>query len=321
MNWKLRVVAFANAFLLVPSPNSFAQSDKKPTVAELIQQLEVAEGPARDRVMEQLDQIHDADVLVPPLLAALSDVDPKNAPKLLDVLARFPDAPVAAPLVQLARRADRIPQGLEPFLTGAPARKELLKALTDACASWKPPAKNPDASGAEQPAEEDTDAAKSQGFIKWVGRALGQAGSEGLDQLLSMLRDPDACRQSAVEEGLVSNLAGTGKLDPRIVNAVSAALRDSHARVQGTAVDVVSAIVGFDMAPLSKDTLEPLFAILKTNPDYEVRRDALYLLERGPGDVPKKAAELALHDANENIQMNAGKFLDELSDASSNYKP
>jgi hypothetical protein len=323
MNWRLRlaVVAFTLAILLPTVHRAFAQSDKKPTIAELLQRLESAEGPGRDRLMEQLDQIHDADVLVPAVLAALDRVDPENAWKLLDVLARFPGAHAEAPLVRLAQRADQIPRGMEPFLTGEPARNELLKALADVCASWKPPSKNLDEATVDELTAEDQGALKSQRLIEWIGDALGQTGSSGLDQLLAMLRDHSGCRESAAQAGLTFNILQSAELDPRMVNGVTAALSDPDAHVQHSAVAVLEPMIGYDKATLSKEMLQPLFAILKSSPEFDARRAAFALLKRAPGDTAKKAVELASHDPDGNLQRYAEEFLDQLSAATPDENP
>lgn len=323
MNWKLRlvVVAFSLVFLLVASPTTFAQSDKKPTVAELLQRLESAEGPGRDRLMEQLDQIQDADVLVPAILAELDRVDPENVAKLLDVLARFPGAHAEAPLVRLAERADQIPRDLEPFLKGEPARNELLQALAQTCASWKPSSKNLDDAPLDELTAEDQIALKSQKLIEWLGNALGQTGSTGLDQLLVMLRDHSACRQLAAKAGLTFNILQSGSTEPRMVKSVTAALSDPDPAVQHTAVSVLEPMIGYNAAPLSKEMLQPLFAILKSNPEFDARRAAFAVLKQAHGDTPKKAAELASHDPDGNLQRYAEEFLDQLSAATPDETP
>jgi hypothetical protein len=325
MNWKLRlvavVIAFVSAFYLVSSTATFAQSDKKPTVAELLERLQAAEGFQRELVMRELDEIQDPNVLVPPLLAALAEADPENAPKLLDVLVRFPDVQAAGPLVQLARRADQIPRGMEEFLKGEPARKELLKALSAACASWKQPTKDSGDASTYEPAAPDEAAMKSRRFIDWVGATLGQADPSGLDQLLAMLRDRSACRQFAAQAGLVSIVLTGANLDPRMVNGITAALSDPDAGVQRSAVAVLEPMIGYDKAALSKQMLQPLFAILKSNPEFDARRASLALLQRAPGDNPKKAAELAAHDPDGNLQRYAEEFLEQLSAATPDEKP
>jgi hypothetical protein len=315
MNFRLRIAlaAFALMLLLAPSPRAIAQSEKKPTVDGLIEQLESAEGHDRGVIMDQLDQIHDADVLVPSLLTALDRVDPQNAWKLLDVLARFPSAHPEAQLVRLAKRADPIPRDLEPFLIGEPARKELLKAVADVCATWQPPAKNPDDARTEELTDEDQAAAKTQRFIEWLGSAIGQSGSVGLDQLLAMLRDHNACHQTAARGGLNSVILGAGIIDPKLVDGVTAALSDPDPRVQFSAVTVLEPLIGYGRAPLSKEMLPPLFAILKSHPDSEARSSAFSVLRSGQGDTPKRAAQLALHDADENIQESAYNLLEALS--------
>jgi hypothetical protein len=320
MNLAFRV-AFATtalALLLGPPLPAFAQSDRKPTVDELIQQLEMAEGHDRDVIMDQLDQIHDADVLVPPLLTALDQVDPRIAWKLLDVLARFPTAHPEAQLVRLAKRADPIPRDMEPFLIGEPARKELLKALSEACVTWQPPAKNIDDARMDDLTDEDQAAAKTQRFLEWLGSGIGQSGSAGLDKLLDMLRDHSACRQTAARGGLVSIILGAGSIGPKLVDGVTAALADPDPRVQLSAVTVLGYLVGFSRATLSKAMLLPLFSILKSHPDSEARSSAFAVLRSGPGDTPKRAAQLALHDSDEHIQESAENLLEALSASAPN---
>jgi hypothetical protein len=313
LRFHITLASIVFALLLGPSNSAFAQSEKKPTVDELIQQLESADGHDRDVIMDQLDQIHDADVLVPLLLAALDQVDPQNAWKLLDVLARFPSARPEAQLVHLAKRADFIPRDLEPFLIGEPARKELLKALAEVCATWQQPAKKFDDARMEELTDEDQAVAKTQRFIEWLGSGIGQSGSTGLDQLLVMLRDHGECRQTAARGGLISIILGAGSTDPRLVNGVTAALGDLDPRVQLSAVTVLEPLIGYGRAPLSKAMLPLLFSILKSHPDSEARSSALAVLRSGPGDTPKRAAQIAMHDADENIQDSAYNLLEALS--------
>src|SRR5260370_33411181 len=244
LGFRLAGAAIATAFFLAQSPRSLTQSNKKTNIEELIQGLKAAEGHERDVVMEELDQIQDADVLVPPLLAALDRNDPQNAWKLLDVLARFPGVQLTVPLVRLARLADPIPRGVEPFLAGEPAKKELLKALTEVCASWKPPAKNADDVGAEELTEaekeerESDETRKSRRFIEWAGTALGHTEPAALGDLLAMLRDHSACRQAAAKDGLMSIVSEAEKLDPQVVKGVTTALGDAAGGVQRAAVSM-----------------------------------------------------------------------------------
>lgn len=318
LRFHIALASLAFALLLGPPPRASAESEKKPTVDQLIQQLEIAEGHQRDLVMDQLDQIHDADLLVPPLLAALDQVDPQNAWKLLDVLARFPSARPEAQLVRLAKRADPIPRDMEPFLIGESARKELLKALADVCATWQPPAKKFGDARMEELTDEDQVAAKTQRFIQWLGSGIGQSGSAGLDRLLVMLRDHNACRQTAARGGLDSIILGAGSIDPKLVNGVTDALSDPDPRVQLSAVTVLESLIGFGRAPLSKAMLPPLFSILKSHPNSEARSSAFAVLRSGPGDTPKRAAQLAMHDADENIQESAYNLLEALSASAPN---
>jgi hypothetical protein len=317
MNFRfpITLVTLAFAFLLGPSSPALAQSEKKPTVDELIQELEFAEGHERDVVMDQMDQIHDADVLMPPLLVALDRVDPQNAWKLLDLLARFPAAHAEAQLVRLAKRADSIPRDrdMEPFLVGEPARKELLKALTEVCATWQLPTKNLDEQRVEDLTDEDKEAARTQRFIEWLGSGIGRSGSAGLDQLLALLRDHNGCRQTAARGGLISLILGAGSIDPKLVNGVTAALSDADLRVKLSALTVLEPLIGYGRAPLSKETLPPLFSILKSHPDSEARSSAFAILRSGPGDTAKRTAQVAMHDVDENIQESAYNLLEALS--------
>src|SRR5260370_29109323 len=201
LGFRFEIAVIAAAFLLSQPPRPLPQSDKKPNVDELIQRLEAAEGHERDVVMGELDQIKDADVVVPPLLAPLRHSDPHSARKLLDVLARFPGVPLTVPLVRLARRGDPLPRGTKALLVGEPARKELLKALTEVCASWKPPAKNADDAGAEELTEaekeerESDETRKSRRFIEWAGTALGQTEPAALRDRHRRLRAHAPLRQ------------------------------------------------------------------------------------------------------------------------------
>ncbi len=326
LGFRFEIAVIAAAFLLSQPPRPLPQSDKKPNVDELIQRLEAAEGHERDVVMGELDQIKDADVLVPPLLAALEHSDPQSARKLLDVLARFPGVPLTVPLVRLARRADPIPWGIEPFLVGEPARKELLKALTEVCASWKPPAKNADDAGAEELTEaekeerESDETRKSRRFIEWAGTALGHTEPAALGDLLAMLRDHSACRQAAAKDGLMSIVSEAEKLDPQVVKGVTTALGDADVGVQRAAVSILY-LMNDRGTRVSRDMLKPLFLILKTHPDSGTRSTAFRLLQSAPGDTPIRAAEIAVHDPDGQLQDIAETLLEEHSAAKPNVKP
>lgn len=324
----LSIIAFAVALLFAPIPRALPQSDRKPNVAELIQRLEATEGHERDVVMEELDQIQDANILVPPLLAALEGVDPQNAWKLLDVLVRFPDVQLAGPLVRLARRADPIPRGMEPFLVGEPARKDLLKAVTAVCVSWKPSAKDVDDASAEQLTEaekeerESDDARKSRTFIEWAGRMLGQTDAAGLSELLAMLRDHRACQQTAAKTALTTSvILRSDKLERQIVKGVTAALGDADVSVQRTSVDILYSMNGYRGTKVSADMVKPLFSILKAHPDSGTRYAAFRLLQSAAGDTPKRAAEIAVHDPDGQLQDIAETFLEAHSPAHPNAKP
>ncbi len=327
LGFRFAGAAITIAFFLAQPPRTFAQSDKKPNVDELIQRLEAAEGQERDVVMEELDQIQDADVLLPPLLAALDRADPQNARKLLDVLARFPGAQLAAPLVRLAQRTDPIPRGMEPFLVGEPARKELLKALTAACASWKPSAKDADDAAAEEVTQgereerESSETRKSRKFIEWAGAALGRTDPAALGELLVMLRDHGACRQAAAKAGLMSVILESEKLDPQMVKGVTVALGDADASIQRAAVDLLYSMNGYRGTRVSRDMLKPLFLILETHPDSGTRFAAFKLLRAASGDTPIRAAEIAVHDADGELQDTAERFLELHSTVSPNVKP
>jgi hypothetical protein len=290
-------------------------SNQQPDVPSLIQNLVNADEIERGSIMAQLDQIKDPDVLVPPVLAALDKVDPRDAWKLLDVLARFTDSVKPEPLILLARRSDPPPPTLEPQLIamGDRARQPLLRAIDDACVTWKP---EPPMSNSETD-DEDTDsqnqAAHSQNFLNWASSALVDMGSPGLSDLLQMLRGHSACQQSAAQFALTQYSLGVAPtLDPRVVHGLSDALAAADPTVQKAAVAVVETMIGVGRATLSPDMTKSLFAILKTHPDPEARRAAFGLLRRAKGDAPKRAAEIASHDADESIQSEATDILENL---------
>jgi hypothetical protein len=290
-------------------------TNQEPDVASLIQNLANADEIERGSIMAQLEQIKDPDALVPPVLVALDKVDPRDAWKLLDVLARFTDSVKPEPLIRLAGRSDPPPPTLEPQLIamGDRARAPLLKAIDDACVVWKPapPMSNSEAD------DEDTDsqnqAAHSQNFLDWASNTLADMGSAGLNDLLQMLRGRNACQQNAAQFALTQYALGvTPTLDPRVVHGLSDALAAADPNVQKAAVAVVESMIGFDRAALSPEIIKSLFAILKTHPDAEARRAAFGLLRHAKGDAPRRAAEIASRDVDESIQNSATDFLENL---------
>jgi hypothetical protein len=290
-------------------------SNQPPDVVSLVNNLADADEIERGSIMEQLEQIKDPDVLVPPVLVALDKVDPRDAWKLLDVLARFTDSVKPEPLIRLARRSDPPPPTLEPQLIamGDRARTPLLKAIDDACVTWKPvpPMSNSEADG------EDTDsqiqAAHFQNFLNWASSALADMGSAGLNDLLRMLRGRNACQQNAAQYALTQYALGVAPtLDPHVVRGLSDALAAPDPTVQKAAVAVVETMIGFGRATLSGEMIKSLFAILKAHPDAEARRAAFSLLRRAKGDTPRRAAEIASHDTDDSIQNGATDFLENL---------
>ena len=290
-------------------------SNQQPNVVALVEKLTNADEVERGTIMDQLDQIKDPDVLVPPVLAALDKVDPRDAWKLLDVLARFTDSEKPEPLIRLARRSDPPPPTLKPQLIaiGDRASQPLLKAIDETCVAWKPalPISNSEAD------DEDTDsqnqAAHSQNFLYWASDALAAMGSAGLNDLLQMLRGHSACQQSAAQFGLTQYALGvTPTLDPRVVHGLSDTLAAADPTAQKAAAAVVETMIGFGRATLSPEMTKSLFAILKTHPDAEARRTAFGLLQHARGDAPRRAAEIASHDPDESIQNAAADFLENL---------
>jgi hypothetical protein len=290
-------------------------SNQPPDVPSLIQNLADADEIERASIMAQLDQIKDPDVLVPPVLAALETVAPEDAWKLLDALARFTDSVKPEPLIRLARRSDLVPPTLKPQLLamGDRARQPLLKAIDDACVTWKP---EPQISNSQTDSEDtalENQAQHSRNFLSWAATALADMGSAGLNDLLQMLRGRSACQQSTAQFGLTQYALGVAPaLDPHVVHGLSDALSAADPSVQKAAVAVVEAMIGYGRATLSPEITKSLFAILKTHPDAEARRAAFGLLQRAKGDVPRRAAEIASHDTDESIQSAAADFLDNL---------
>lgn len=290
-------------------------SNQQPDVVSLVEKLPNADEVERRFLMEQLDQIKDPDVLVPPALATLDTVDPQDAWKLLDVLARFPAAVQPEPLIRLARRSDTVPPTLKPQLIamGERARPPLLKAIGDACVTWKPlpPISNSHTEGEDSDSENQVQ--HSRKFLAWASGALADLSSAGLNDLLQMLRSHSACQQSAGQFGLTQYVLGVAPtLDPNVVHGLSEALAAPDPTVQKAAVAVVEPMLGYGRATLSPAMTTSLFAILKTHPDAEARGTAFGLLQRARGDAPRRAAEIASHDPDESIQNSATNFLENL---------
>lgn len=288
---------------------------QQPDVASLIQKLAYADEVERGSIMEQLDQIKDPNVLAPPVLAALDTVDPPDAWKLLDILARFSDSVKPEPLIRLARRSDPVPPTLKPQLIsmGERTRQPLLKAIDDACVAWKPEPPISNSATDSQDGDSENQAAHARKFLHWASGALADMGSAGLNDLLQMLRGHNACQQGAAQSGLTQYVIGVpSTLDPSVVHGLSAALAAADPSVQKAAVAVVDPMIGFGRATLSPAMTTSLFAILKTHPDAEARRTAFGLLQHARGDAPKRAAEIASHDTDESIQNEATDFLENL---------
>jgi hypothetical protein len=290
-------------------------SNQPPDVPSLIQNLANADEIERGSIMDQLEQIKDPDVLVPPVLAALDKVDPRDAWKLLDVLARFTDSVKPEPLIRLARRSNPLPPTLEPQLIamGDRARAPLLKAIDDACVTWKPAPPMSNSEADDEDTGSQNQAEHSQNFLYWASNALVDMGSAGLNDLLQMLRGRNAYQQNAAQFALTQYALGVEPtLDPHVVRGLSDALAAADPAVQKAAVAVVETMIGFGRATLSAEMIKSLFAILKAHPDAEARRAAFGLLRRAKGDTPRRAAEIASHDTNDSIQNAAADFLENL---------
>jgi hypothetical protein len=308
------------ALMAISCPSGKAQQTSQvtqtPDVNALLQKLIAADETERRVVMDELDQIQDPKILVPPLLAALDTVDPKEAWKLLDVLSRFPEATKPEPLIRLAQRSEVVPNTLTTQISslGARARPSLIKAISDACTNWQPvPENTPAEDSGNQELKEGS--AKAGGFMRWAATTLSQTGSQGVDTLLKKLHDRDACHRTAAADGLIGYAMSYGpELKAQVVPAISAALRDHDVLVQRAAVTVLEPIIGYNLAPLSTQMIAALFSILKANPDAEARNIAFRMLRHTTPATARKAAEIARHDSNEELQNAAEQFLDELSD-------
>jgi hypothetical protein len=301
--------------LLTPASAQTNTSNQQPDVASLIQNLTNADEIERGSIMDQLDQIKDPNVVVPPVLAALDKVDPRDAWKLLDVLARFTDSVKPEPLIRLARRSDPVPPTLitQVISMGDRGRAPLRKAIDDACVNWKPEPSISNSETDDEDADSQNQAAHSQNFLNWASSALAGMGSAGLNDLLQMLRGRSACQQNAAQFALTQYALGVAPtLDPRLVHALSDALAAADPTVQKAAVAVVEAMIGYGRATLSPEITKSLFAILKTHPDAEARRAAFGLLRHAKGATPGRAAEIASHDPDESIQNAATEFIENL---------
>jgi hypothetical protein len=290
-------------------------SNQQPDVGALVNNLANADEIERGSIMDQLEQIKDPDVLVPPVLVALDKVDPRDAWKLLDVLARFTDSVKPEPLIRFARRSDPVPPTLKTQLIsmGDRARAPLVKAIDDVCTTWKPEPSISNSETDSEDADSQNQAAHSQNFLYWASNALADMGSAGLNNLMQMLRGHNACQQNAAQFGLTQYALGvTPTLDPHVVRGLSDALAAADPTVQKAALAVVETMIGFGRATSSPEMTKSLFAILKTHPDAEARRAAFGLLRRAKGDTPRRAAEIASHDTDESIQNAATDFLESL---------
>lgn len=298
--------------LLSPRLSSAGQSTPRPDVPALLEELAASGETQRGQLMDQLHQIQDPNLIVPPVLAALDTVDPQDAWKLLDVLAPFSNLAKPEPLIRLARRCDRVPLTILATI-GAPARTALIKAIADECVTWKP--SSPENQGDDGPAgDEDSQTRRSQAFMEWAAKTLGSISPAGLDHLLQMLLSHDACQSNVARTGLTSYVLNSEPpADPRIVRALSAALNAPDAIVQAAAVQIVEPLIGFQYAKLTPGVTKSLFSILKAHPDAEIRSRALSLLLKASDDTPKKAAEIASHDPDGRVQDVAANFFEELS--------
>jgi hypothetical protein len=153
-------------------------SNQQPDVASLVQELANANETERRNIMEQLDQIKDQAILVPPVLAALDSVDPQDAWRLFDILARFPGSTKPEPLIRIARRSDEIPSTIKPQLTliGDPARAPLLHAIAEACATWKPVPDTSDPANQSEDVEINKQDLHTNNFMNWAAGTLAGTG-------------------------------------------------------------------------------------------------------------------------------------------------
>jgi hypothetical protein len=310
---RLFVALIALVSLHGPRLSASAQSTPPSDIPALLQSLIDSDEVQRTQIMEQLDLIQDPNVLVPPVLAALETVDPRQAWRLLDILARFPGSAKPEPIIRLAHRSGEISYTLKTQLVslGDPSRPALLKAIADACVTWKPEPPSTDSQSRQESSEPDAEIVQSQYFIHWASGALAEINPEGRNALLEMLRSSNACQRSAAQAGLTDYVLGASRtLDPSVVKGLKAGLNASDPAVQKTSVLIVEPMIGYGRAKLSPEMTKSLFAILKAHPDREARRAAFDMLRHAGGDIPKKAAEIASHDLDENIQNSATDFLE-----------
>lgn len=305
-------------FCCLPAwPQATPQSNP-PDIPGLLQKLVDSDEVERRALMEQFDQINDPQVLVPPVLAALDTVDPQDAWKLLDVLARFSSYAKPDPLIRLAFRSDRVPDTLAPQLIsiGAPARIALLNAISDTCVTWKPEPPRMATESERESYDSGPEALRSRRFIRWAARTLESAGPAGLEDLLKLLDSRDACHASAAQEGITDYiLEGPPTVSPPLLRTLSDALRAKDPTVQKTALLIVEPMLGFHHADLSPRIRDSLFTILKSHPDVEARSVALGIfLYQVHGDLAKKAANIAQHDPDERLQNEAFEFLEKLAE-------
>jgi hypothetical protein len=315
-------VLLASAHALCPAacasgPTQTGAANQAADIPGLLKKLIAADEVERGDLMDQFDQIQDANLLVPPVLAALDTVDPQQAWKLLDILARFPNATKPGPLIRLAAKfVGNVPLQVTTQLSalGDRARPPIVEAIRDACLSWQPVPQYAGPTKADD-AELRQRTTKAQAFLDWATVTLAQTGPQGVDAALQMLHAQDACHRTAASEALAKYALSYGpELKTLVVPAITAALSDHDTAVQGAAANALEPIVGYDLTPLSPEIIEPLFSILRKNPDARARITAFSILRRGSREVAKKAAEIAVHDPDDELQNEADRFLEELSD-------
>ncbi len=297
--------AFANCAL--------TQTQSRPNVGALLQRLPSADDTERGVIMDELDKIKAPDEIVPVVLTALDQVDPREAWKVLDVLARFPGAADPATLVRLARRiSPAFPETLRPQLValGDPARKELLNAIDIVCRTWQPPSEN------SEPLQDDgslglqQESQRIERFLGWAGSALAATGSAGLDDLGRLLQSHNTCHPRAAQDGLADAASGGDKeTQTRVLRVIRKALSDADTGVQQAAVLTLNMMIGSNQFSLSADMQPALFDILKTNPHSDARFAAFSILRTGSSDTRRRAANIALHDSDEAIRDRAESLL------------
>ena len=305
----LAALTFAFAF----ASCALTQAQSPRNVGALLQRLPSANDTERGVIMDELDKIKAPDEIVPEVLAALDQVDPREAWKLLDVLARFPGAADPAILVRLAQRASpAFPDTLRPQLVtlGEPARKELLNAIDIACQTWKPPSEDSETLPDDGRLGLREESQRIERFLDWAASALGATGSAGLDDLDRLLQDHNACHQRAAQGGL-ADIASQGDKGTQIwvLRVIHKALTDPDAGVQQAAVLALEPMIGYNHVGLTSKMLPALFSILRTNPHSEARRAAFAVLRSGSIATRRKAANIASHDSDEMIRNTAESIL------------